>query len=216
MNSIDKIEKSIKKIAQIVFESTIDATYGLLQGSGGSTLFLASNYFLTKDEKYLDKSLELLERNISSTSKVLFPNDFSIAFPAVSACWLIDQFIKKNILDESELTNSRIIVNHLIKSTLPDDLNLNRHDLFYGYIGKALIILENDIELSKVNIDPFISALKQNAKMDNLGLYWNTPYPFYKSHQYEDTINLGIPHGSLGIILFLLKVCSIYGRDIEL
>ncbi len=216
MNSTDKIEKSIKEIAQIVFESAMDDTYGLLQGSGGSILFLAANYSLTGDEKFLEKSIELLEKNISSTTEILFPNDFSIAFPAVSACWIIDQFIRKDILDETELVNSRIVVNHLIDSISLDDLNLNRHDLFYGYLGKALIILENDIELSKVNIDPFISAIKRNAKMDTIGLYWNTPYPFYKSHQYENTINLGIPHGSLGIVLFLLKICSVYGRDSEL
>lgn len=190
--------------------------HGLLSGSGGASLYFMERYFKTGNASFLDHSLQILEREIANINDSEAEDYLSIGYHASSSCWLIDQFIKYDVLDATEKLSSGEWIKLAVASTTEEEFTSNRHDLFYGYIGKAVIIMEHDKELALPFISKIIEALKRNAVWDSKRAHWKTSYPFHATTSFEETINLGIPHGSCGIILFLLKCCDVYNLHDEL
>jgi lantibiotic biosynthesis protein len=203
-----KIRKLINEIDRTISTRLNRESYGILSGSGGCSLYFAHRFFLVQKNKFLNKSIELLEKIIAISNSELSFNCSHMN--TCSSCILIDIYIKHNLLDNKEKENSKTIINVIISSIRQKELEINQHDLFYGFIGKAIIVMEHNQEFTAPFVMQIINALKSNS-LKNLGrIHWKTPYPFNSTENYEETINLGIPHGSCGIILFLIKCCEIY------
>ncbi|MBK7652711.1 MAG: hypothetical protein IPJ20_20870 [Flammeovirgaceae bacterium] len=183
---------------------------GLLAGRGGCSLYLMYRHFQIGKAILLDISLEILEKEVSEVNKNGLQDYLSIGNPTSSSSWLIDQFIKLDILDDSEKLNSNEWIQFLIKSTASIEFDTNRHDLFYGFIGKSILIIEHDQHLAQPFVTRIIAALKKSATNEYNGIHWKSPYPFHATTSFEQTINFGIPHGSCGIMLFLLKCYDLF------
>lgn len=199
----------LNSIDEIILKRLEKEHYGLLNGLAGCSMYFLNRHFQTQNIQYHNYCIELLESIIVSTNQESLPHQVNLAVPFFAPLWLIDQYTKLGMLDESEKMNIEPIIDH-INLGLNEDLSVNRHDLFYGFIGTALILIENDPEANWNHIDKIIEALKINAIRDKDGIYWNTPDPFFSSPTFEKTINFGVPHGSCGIVLFLLKCCDLY------
>lgn len=212
----EKITLVLDALAKKLAVRWLYESHGLLSGGAGSSLYFMNRYFNTGNSTCLDQSLQILEREIASINDSEAEDYFSIGYHASSSCWLIDEFIKFDVLDETEKISSREWVQLARESTTEEEFTSNRHDLFYGYIGKAVIIMEHDKELAKPFISNIINTLRRNAIWDAKRAHWETPYPFHATTPFEKTINLGIPHGTCGIILFLLKCCDVYNLHDEL
>ena len=211
-----EVSVSLSRFDEIILECLTRESYGLLYGLGGCSIYFSNRFFLNKEIKYQNYSIEILDRIIAWTNLNMIPNDISLGVPISASCWLVDQFIKQDFLDQEEKINSSLIVDLISKSVPIQEVKNNNHDLFYGFIGRAIILIENDKEANQPHIDNIIETLKINMIKGKNGIYWNTPDPFYPSPVLEKTINLGIPHGSCGIILFLLKCCDVYNLHKEL
>lgn len=213
----NRLNSVLLAIDDIVLNRMNQEPDGLITGRGGCVLYLSNRYLQTQNQSFQNDALTLLESIIESTNNRGISWNFCIAHSGSSPFWIIDQLIKKGILDEGEKEQSQIITDFIHKATTPSDLEKNYHDLFYGFIGKALILLESDHQNNKPFVTKIVDTLIKNSVQDSYGLLWKTPDPFhYQAKYYEETINLGIPHGSLGIILFLIKYCEVYDAHDEL
>jgi lantibiotic modifying enzyme len=76
--------------------------------------------------------------------------------------------------------------------------------------------METDKVANRSFIYTIIATLKDNFKYQDHGGYWLTPSTFYYSKDSRKILNYGIPHGSNGIALFLLKCCEVYNLHVEL
>ena len=206
----NEISKALKAIDEILERRTKAETFGLLSGLGGSVFYFANRFLQTRDERFLDKSLSLLEIIVESANLNSVHGQFNLANPICSPYWIIDQLIKQELLDSTEKPDSKTLGDLVINSVANGELESNRHDVFYGFIGNGLILLENDPDFHRPLILKMVEALNSNVTRDGSGIYWETPSPFYPSDNYVKTLNFGIPHGSLGIILFLLKCADTY------
>lgn len=205
-----KINNSLTSLDKIMAEKWQSESNGLLAGCGGISLYFMHRYLESGKSLFLDRSLEILEREILMTNEKGFEHYFSISDSSTSACWLIDQFVSLNILDSSEKLVSKEWIKMGIGSTVQEEFTSNRHDLFYGFIGKAIIAIEHDKDFAWPFVSKILKSLKDQVVHDSNRVFWKSPYPFYAVAGYEETINLGIPHGSCGIMLFLLKCGEVY------
>jgi lantibiotic biosynthesis protein len=215
-----KLKERIDHLLKIIDNEIENRLYSeksdLLDGLGGVSMYYLNRYYQTENSKFESQSIEILEKIVFDINCISLPNYISLGIPSVAPCWLIDQYVNGGFLEEGEKNNSKSIIDFIVSSTSDNELNNNFHDLFYGFIGKALILIENSKEGNRSYVDKIIDILKTNSIPTDNGIYWNTPNPFYRSIKFERTINYGIPHGSCGIILFLLKCCHIYNLHDEL
>ncbi len=202
-----EISNQLNRIDSLILKKGELESNGLFAGLGGCSMYFSKRYLQTKNKQYHAYSIEFLEQIVENANHLFIPNHLCLTIPCVTPCWLIDQYVKLGLLDNDEKKNSRMIVDLILESLTDEELKNNHHDLFYGFIGKAIFLIENDQKNNAQCLSKIVEALKENAIVDKCGVYWNTPYPFHPLSQFEKTINFGIPHGCLGIILFLIK-CS--------
>ena len=201
-NSI--IEKNpLDRIDQVIEDRFQSENSSLLNGLGGCALYFSNRFIQTNKTKYQDYYIDIIERIIESANLSGLPNQISIGHHGSSVCWVIDQLVSKGLLDEDAKCSSQLIVDQIVMSTNAEELQYNFHDVFYGFIGKAIIVRDHDKEKSSPYISKIIAALINNIQED--GIYWKTPGSFQMGLPFKDTINFGIPHGMCGILLFLIK-----------
>ena len=212
----EEILKILGSIDKAITQKWQYESHGLLSGRGGCSLYFLYQYIQNGKSNYADQSLQILETEIAFFNQSGIGDYLSIGLPSSSPPWLIDLAVKFDILHESEKSNSNECIKHVIESTTKEEIIANRHDLFYGFIGKTIIIMEHDKEIARTFVLRILEALRNSAITSADKTHWQTPYPFHATKSYEKTINLGIPHGSCGIILFLLKCCDVYNLREEL
>jgi lantibiotic modifying enzyme len=183
---------------------------GLLSGSGGSAIYLQHRYLQTGKEVYLHLALDIIEKEITDVNSSQIEDYLSIGSSSAASFWLINQFVRIGILDYDEKIQTRQWIELSLNSTTAEELEENRHDLFYGFIGKAILAQSYNQEYAKPFVDTIIQQLFLNIKHDQYGSYWYTPEHAFTNSSEINSINLGIPHGILGILLFLFKCNSIY------
>ena len=212
----EEILMALGSVDKIITQKWKYEPHGLLSGRGGCSLYFMHRYLQTGSAEYTDLCLQIVEKEITFVNKNGLGNYLSIGIPSSSIAWSIDQLIKFDVLDESEKSASSEWVKSAIESTTEEEFTANCHDLFYGFIGKTIIVIEHDKELALPLVVRVLEALKKSAITIADKIHWQTPYPFHATKDYEKTINLGIPHGSCGILLFLLKCCDLYNLHEEL
>jgi lantibiotic biosynthesis protein len=216
MDFILNINALLARIDAVIMRELKLEFCGLLYGLGGCSIYFSNRFIQKQDIKFHNYSIDILDSIIIRTNQSKIPDCVSIGVPISASCWIIDQYIKKDMLEEVERCNSQQIIDYIIASTTKDETQNNFHDLFYGFIGKAIILIENDSKANWGHIKKIVETLEINAIKDKDGIYWNTPDPFFLSPIFEKTVNFGVPHGSCGIILFLLKCCDVYNLQEEL
>ncbi len=219
-NDVSDLKKRISN-ALLKIDSEVEARThlersDLLDGLGGISMYHLNRFHLTRDAKHEEKALGLLDRVLVEIGQQQLPSFISLGIPTAAPCWLIDQFIQREFLDLEERTNTKPIIEYIIEQTQNYELANNFHDLFYGFIGKGILLLENQKEDNKSYIHTLIDIIRSNSIRTENGSYWNTPSTFFPSDDFQKTINYGIPHGTCGIILFLLKCADVYHLNSQL
>lgn len=204
----DRIRLMLTKVDTTLQNKWKYEPHGLLNGSGGASLYFMYRYLQTKSTAFMRLAVEILENEIEKTNLQPLEQYLSIGSASASSCWLISQLVNANLLEEEERLQSQPWIEHAIESTTEEELNANKHDLFYGFIGKALLAIEHDRDMAYPFVKRVVSALLKNLKHDEHGAYWTTPNPPYVNSTYA--INMGIPHGMTGILLFLFRCWETY------
>lgn len=83
--------------------------------------------------------------------------------------------MKHNLLDREDKIQATQWIELSLNSTTKVELEENRHDLFYGFIGKAILAQSYNQEYSKPFVEMIIKQLFLNIKHDQFGNYWYTP-----------------------------------------
>jgi lantibiotic modifying enzyme len=212
----EDIQKHLALLDKVIFEESDSEANGLITGVGGCALYFSNRYRNTSNLTFHNRSIDLLEKIVEFTNRNPIQTNISIAYPPSAAIWIIDCLVRNNLIDNDELASSSLIADSIIETNIEKELEDNFHDLFYGFIGSTLILVENDRAANRFYINNVIRTLTKNSLKDENGIYWNTPHPFYPSASFIKTVNFGIPHGTCGIILFLLKCCDVYKMHEEL
>jgi hypothetical protein len=212
-----KVESLLRKIDTIIIQKTNEIPFGLLDGKGGCSLYLAYRYIQTGNENNFHYANLFLEQTIEDINNYTKQEYLCLDNTLASACWLINHYANIGVFDTNEKYHTSQIINCIIKSDTKDDFKNNRHDLFYGFIGRAILLMEYDIEMAKPFVLQAIDSLKRNKTTTKEGTFWTSFYPFYESNiNAKKIINFGIPHGMTGIILFLLKLTKQYNLKNEM
>ena len=187
------LEARIMDISRLIINNYEKFSFsGLLEGNTGVMLYLA--YVSENVEESISKVFKDLIHVISITDQI--PN-FGVGFGGFS--WVILHLVKENKISKEYISVIEEVM-PLIENDIKKDLIVNNYDLFYGYIGKALILFELK-KLIKVNdylLKEIFESIKSNAIKNDAGIYWND---FENRH----LANLGLAHGIPSIIMFLVK-----------
>jgi len=211
-NALSSLEELDQQILRTIHSEGI----GLLHGTGGSALYFANRAKGVGSEYFADIAVDILEDIICEANYHQASGSLHIANPNCAPSYIINNFISVGLLDEGERINLQPTWDLIVESIKEVDLKLNRHDLFYGFIGQGILLMDYDLKAARPHVNRMIFALLQNLNKDEDTMYWSSPYPFHEAKEYSSTINLGLPHGMCGIILFLLRTIKKYGRDQEI
>lgn len=189
---------------------------GLLNGNGGCALYFANRFLQCKEPKFLESAMHIIEAGIDRLNRKSKISRIDLNSEELNVCWLIDSFISKGLLSATESVSSNMIVDVIVQAgTEGIGFKRNNHDLFFGFLAPAIVVQANSQIQNKTYIENVIKKLIQNLVTDDLGSYWLTPDPFWISKKYKNTINTGIPHGMLGILLFILRFHEVYTLDTQ-
>lgn len=196
---------------EVILKKWETEPHGLLSGSGGASLYLYYRFRQSLNDKYITHALAILDKEIQNANELGIEDYLSIGSSSSSSFWLINEFVKGAILDKTELEDAENWIKLSIKSTTITEYSINQHDLFYGFIGKAILALEINQEFTEHFVKTVVSHLISNIQIDINGAFWYTPEHIFRGTDCQKAINLGIPHGMLGILLFLFRCERVYG-----
>lgn len=200
----------INKIEAILFQKAIKMNAPSLEMDLSVLVFQATYYRYSKIEEYKEKAQLLLKRFIKNFSNIDYKSGFLEGFPGV--IWVVNYLKKCNIIEDNSLLDH--LYPHLIQS-LEIDLKYNYFESFHGSINKLYFIINSnkfrEIQVKSL-IDEFIDTLYTNRIENKERIYWFDPVIGENDEFTTDRyINLGIPHGLPGVLIFLVKL-----KDMEI
>ncbi len=190
------------------YSSKTNVHYGVVEGDVGLMLCNAYFYLAYKDEKFMDSCYSLIE-NLLAKHKV----DYSLGYGLTGLAWTVNLFNVNGLLEadaETWLKN----VDCLLEEKCLHLIQKRNFDYFSGSLGLLNYFLcrQQNSLLEKVNrlVNSFLNEIKEISE-EGLFSYKETLTPGGTTVQ---LLNLGVPHGVTGIILFLLKLKKT-GRDVD-
>lgn len=206
MSKVDKkrILEQLNKIEAITFQNAIAMESPTLEMDLSVLVFEATYYKYSKIELHKEKTLQLLSRLVDVFPQQEYSNGFLEGFEGVF--WVVDYLEKCEIIDNSNLLDE--LLPHLIQS-LRFDLQYNNFDVFHGSINKLHFIITSnkfpDILVIEL-VNEFLDRLYENRIENEIGIYWYDVLAGEKGLIENVYVNLGIPHGMPGLLLFLIKL----------
>lgn len=168
---------------------------GLINGLEGLTLYFSYLYRLTKDDKILGMAVETEMRSIEKFNEGV-NNEIGLGGLA-GVYWTL-----KHLKEVSQIVQDKD-VNDLIEKkiweSIEKDITKENYDLFFGFMGKFLALMEHNAqkEIYSNKAIEFIALVKRKEATET---FWLASTPEEKM-----SVNLGLPHGILGIVNFLLS-----------
>ncbi|MBS1489714.1 MAG: hypothetical protein JSS93_04240 [Bacteroidetes bacterium] len=205
------IERSIEKSYRGFVEKS-EEPFTLLSGLSGCVLFYGYYYKKFQQQKYLEKSNELLNFCLDHISEIQQPSLYQ-GFTGIA--WLIRNLVNEQILEAESIDILDDIDIH-IENTVDLFDKYNYYSLMYGLIGHGVYFIEsfktNSSKPSKVDaslcLRKIILALERSAIKTNQGITW-IDYTSLDYHDKKIMYNLGLPHGIAGIAIFLSKMIEL-------
>lgn len=189
------IESTIERIYSIIDSKGGGTKLGLLNGIEGHCLFyyyLATAMNIDVKDNLENKLDEIIE-NINQTSFL------SSGLYGLSGFYWLKNHINLDL--DQEINN---LIEEKIIMSIEIDLEESNFDLFSGFLGKIESLINNSEApryLVLKTIDKILGYFDQKKFEDDLGIYWIT-----KDEKSGGHLNFGIPHGMLGICLFLINL----------
>lgn len=165
---------------------------GIVQGEAGLALCYFYLFKTTNKNCYFEKMHKILDNLIDHVK-----NDYSLGYGLTGLCWMVD--LMKNEIEGSEgwLGDAN---NILLKKT---DILLQQGnlDFFQGAVGMLFYFLTQN------NTTTYISLLENLLKIIDEKIRKNDwEIKSFRGDKWVFEINLGVPHGMNGILLFLLLI----------
>lgn len=203
---IEYILECIKSELDTNLEQINNSSFDM--GLPGISLFYYYYYLMTKDEKYLEKTFNLIEKSINNLSAITI-SDFQKKYLSDSldnhlsgfGRFLI--FLDNNLSIQLEIVELLNELDTILKPLLYSKLELADYDIDSGALASGYYFLSRykqtqSPKYKKYLID-IILSLKQNSKKTDYGIYWTSP-------SLNNKIYLGLSHGSSMIVNFLVKM----------
>jgi len=191
---IDKL----KEISEIIINFNDYSKYGLLGGSLGEILFLYYYYKLTKNNFFIRKANEKLEKTISEINN----KDnllFSFGKGLTGFLWMIFHLRKNNFIyfhEENFNSYDNILVDLMKNLILQGE---------YDYLHKALGICLLYISKNRYYSELFISVNNLNKTKLNCIEQNKICWEYHLRSANKMVVNLGLSHGLASIITILSK-----------
>lgn len=187
----------LKGIAEALQLETTGTLPSLMKGNAGIGLFFTYYYLHTRDEAYLHKSRELTNDALSYLEKIEMPAMFASGFPGIA--WLVKHQANLGLLGkESDILLEDI--DDYVYQALPAYLQSNKSDVFYGYAGLTLYLLERDTCHRPGAIAQVQQQLETSVQEVAVGAWWK--------NEKEEDLNFGLAHGLPGILKFICHLGS--------
>lgn len=193
---------------KISLQFKISGDLGLVQGVAGQLLFLSQldvpfDFINSKVEKLLSAITEEKDLN-GALVKGLSGIGFVLKIVNEKFSILDDDFFKK--------------LYGYVRKFAKFDIVRSNYDLLYGYIGECLFLLEEKNNNKSLKI--FSSAIENLSRIsykNKYGISWINPIDLWRFYpnadqlkELPDCCNLGVAHGSPGIIFVLSKLSIQY------
>lgn len=204
--ALDKKEliQKIQDIESVVFERIncgISDT-GLLTGGFGELVFLIENNSILD----LRKPIEVMLKLINDSDNNSFCNGLG------GAGWFVNYLVVKGLLDERESRNLLCQIDEQLYRSSIKWIVDNNTDFLYGAIGSGIYLLErvDGNKKARKYLKEIVRNLDEISLKDSRGIRWHES-SFYQKNS-NGVVNLGMPHGMVSIIMFLVKIVQ---NDIE-
>lgn len=171
---------------------------GVSYGLGGVSLFKYYLYLLTQEEKYLQDSISYLDdamNLISSKNYSPIPN-FSKELLEIAT--LIHYYVDEQVLDIESVESFLNIIDPIIDREYAKILETETLSPQSGLVSFGMYYLQNQ---KYVHVNEIIEKIMKKAIAHEDGLVWQSDVERDGKYLHE----LGIFHGSAGIISFLLE-----------
>lgn len=192
------------KIIDCVCESLInqiDKTpyYGLVTGEVGFAYLCAQLYQNTGREHYFEWNQKCIK---SLYAKDSFTQNLSLGYGKAGTTWLLSRLQRMELLLDAESTiecNIEILRKQCKQMILENDF-----DYFKGALG-LLYSLYDMGRLDQELVSDFCTKIDEKYSANNPNRLDYKPVAFEDSKEI-DSINLGVPHGLNGLVLFILML----------
>lgn len=169
-------------------------------------IFEATYYRYSKKEKYKEKALLLFNHFKKVFTNIEYQNGFLEGFEGIF--WVVDYLKKSNIIEGDSLLDD--LVPYFIES-LEIDLEHNNFDVYHGSINKLDSIINSNkfsSELKENFVNIFLDNLYKTKTENEIGVFWyGEVYDDQKGIMKKiGGVNLGIPHGLPGLLIFLVRL----------
>lgn len=192
IKTIDTLESILYNIAENMTTPTIDEDLGVL-------VLEATLYKYSKDEKYKERALTLLNNAIEVFTSIELSSGFFEGFEGMF--WVIHYLKKCNIINDESLLDD--LQPYLFQS-LENDIKGNFFDALHGSITKLHYLIESENisnEKSEKFVNSFLDSLWENRIENEHGIYW---YDIYDRD--KGLVNLGLAHGISAVLVFLSRL----------
>jgi lantibiotic modifying enzyme len=189
----------ISKLEQLIFENANKMNHPQLENDLSAMVFTATLYNYSKQYKYKERCKLMLDNFVEQFDSVEGVGLFSGFEGAIS---VINYLHKCNVIESKELIDDLEAFG--IQSII-GDITRNNYDLMYGSIGKLLYFVQKGdlTEEIKKLLDDFIKSLYENSIKKNSAIF------FYNDIDVEGVYNLGMAHGSSGVLVFLNRLIEL-------
>ncbi|TYZ12649.1 lanthionine synthetase C family protein [Hymenobacter lutimineralis] len=198
-----QIDTNLASIATFLARNPEQHLPNLMQGNAGIALFYAYLYLYQQNEVHLEQCICHLETGLQATNNSDQTAFLATGFTGVS--WVIAHLMKQGLLDE-EVADIINDVRPLVIASLNSFYLQRDYDLFYGFMGTSLFLLEDSQENHRDLQQALLSRLEAFALPMHQGVAWNSAQSQNTEDKPEIRFNLGLAHGSPGIILYLLSL----------
>jgi len=185
---------ALKKCTE--YSNTVEQNIGLVKGRCGLILCWLFYYFRTKEQKYLNIAVYILNAQL-----LYWKSDFTLGSGMAGYVW-VTCIMKKMKCAPANIDELLSKIEPLMRTECILMIKNNNFDYFSGSSGLIFYYLskENFSNDDKSIITMYIDALANNQEMESSFYYKN------EGKENQLILNLGVPHGITGIILILLLI----------
>jgi len=205
-NTLNNILSIIEKEKNTFDEPTVEG------GTMGVAIFYYFCHQYFKDDQYLYKAEEMVERSINLISSISKQDEFVPKYTGDSLSNVIASFGKGLLFIENkfnydyDFSSYNEVISETLQTLLEEDIKRKDYDFFSGALSSAYFFLNKlyysngDDKVSAKNLEKIYENSKKASVHHNENeIYWIAP-------SYLDQIYLGLSHGSAMMINFWSKL----------
>lgn len=200
------LELKLKEISDSIMDIKPLYAPNLMGGALGNALFLYQYFKYFEDEKYLDKSFEIIDSVMQKLDHHNYESKYSFGSGMAGLGWMLYHIKNDAIIDIGE-NGFFAELNIALFNKMKYYLMVDNFDFLYGAAGICWFFIKtNQKGDNNWAIQYFLEVLYTKVKKCDNYHYWL----FRKNEETQlDKINLGLAHGIPAIIIILSEIAKI-------